>query len=215
MTATPNSNPMKYIKILNGYGKLTDAELEVKAQQIHQGVDGNTSFPNPVPSVADMGAKITAFQTALTNAQQGGTLSIAIKNKVRAELITMLHQWASYVLFCANGDLATVVSSGFSPARPAEPVGPLAKPSTPELTQGANSGEINSKVIRVHGAKSYMHQYTTDAQPTEASWKSILSTSTTCTIKQLQPGTVYYVRVAAIGPREQVVYSDVTSRMAI
>jgi hypothetical protein len=47
------------------------------------------------------------------------------------------------------------------------------------------------------------------------SWVSNLSTSAKTTLTNLQPGTVYYCRVAAVGSNNQLLYSDALSRMVV
>jgi hypothetical protein len=61
---------------------------------------------------------------------------------------------------------------------------------------------------------AYMHQYSTDPLLKDESWMSMTCTATKCKLEGLTPGTTYFLRVAAIGAKDQVLYSDVMSKKA-
>jgi hypothetical protein len=66
----------------------------------------------------------------------------------------------------------------------------------------------------VRGAKSYLHEYTTDDTLQPQNWQSSISTGSKLVVGNLQPGTRYYCRVGAVGGNDQLVYSDLVSRIA-
>ena len=70
------------------------------------------------------------------------------------------------------------------------------------------------KIKKVTGALSYLFQYTTDPQMAEGSWKPIYETRVKCLFTGLVSGTRYYFRVGAIGPRKQLLFSDVVNKVA-
>ena len=80
---------------------------------------------------------------------------------------------------------------------------------------GPNPGELISKVPRVDGSGSYSHEYSVDPALADASWKPHSSTRSKFIFKRLQPGKQYFVRVGAVGSKDQKVYSDVISRIVI
>jgi hypothetical protein len=199
---------MTVLRIINGFGKLSDDNLQGRAGQINLSMVGNANFPTPTPTLATLQAAISDFALAVSKAKTGSELDRAIKNDKRAELIDLLHSLGNYVLFTANGDRTVAVSSGFSIAKQPEPMPPLTKPGNLQVSEGANSGELNIKFKRVTGARCYMIQYAEDTTTGTPTWQSQTCTTSKCTIKQLQSGKKYQVRVAVVGTNEQLVYSD-------
>jgi Fibronectin type III domain len=204
---------MKILTITNGFAKLTDANLDLRANQIHTAMNGNANFPSPVPSMDTFGDAILAFSAALNESRDGDRLKVAIKNQKRDELVDILHLLADFVLFKSAGDSVIAISSGFSIGKQPAPAPPITKPENLRVLQGENSGQLSTKVKQVKGAKSYLHQYATDVMMAQNNWLNIFCTRSSCMIDDLQPGTKYNVRVAAVGPKDQLVYSDVVSRI--
>ena len=81
------------------------------------------------------------------------------------------------------------------------------------IDNGSNPGELVGKVKREKGVITYLYQYATDAMLAQDNWQSVPCSKSSCIITDLQPGTKYNCRVAAIGPREQIMYSDTVARI--
>ena len=193
---------------------MADAELETRAYQIVTAMTGNPNFTAPVPSVSAVEQIVNDFFAALSNCAEGDRLKIAIKNQKREVLIEVLHQWAFYVLLTANGDAAIALSSGYNIAKAPAPAPPIVKPEAPVIESGLNSGEMISKGRAVAGAVTYLHQYGTEAMVANNNWQSVPCSKSTCVLTNLIPGTKYYCRIAVVGRKEQLVYSDVVNRIA-
>ena len=84
---------------------------------------------------------------------------------------------------------------------------------TPALTRGINPGEIICVGKRLRGAISYLHQYATEDMLTQNNWQSIPSSKSTYVFTDLTVGNKYYCRIAAVGSKQQLVYSDVVNRV--
>lgn len=204
---------MKVLTITNGFTRMSDAQLELRSGQILTAMTGNLSFPTPVPSLTVVQDALTAFSAALYESRDGDRLKVAIKNQKREELIGLLHQLANFVLFKSAGDSVVAISSGFSIGKQPSPAPPIEVPQNLRVLQGKNPGELIQKIDRVKGAVSYIYQYATDAMMAQDDWNDMPSSRTSCTIDGLQPGTKYNCRVVAIGRKEQMVYSDILSRI--
>jgi hypothetical protein len=205
---------MKILTITNGFAKLSDANLDLRANQILTAMTGNTNFEDPTPALSTLEDAITAYENALNDCRDGDRLKVAIKNQKRDDLIEILHLLADYVLFKSAGDSVIAISSGFSIGKTYAPAPPITKPGNLRVLQGDNPGVLVSKVARVKGASSYMHEYATDAQMAQGNWQKIGCSRSSCMLVDLTPGTKYNVRVAAIGPKDQLVYSDIVARVA-
>jgi len=204
---------MKTLSITNGFKKMSDPTLETRSYQILTAMTGNANFPSPVPTLADMETTIGNFFDALSQCKDGDRLKVAIKNQKREALIDALHLWAAYVLFQSAGDSVKAASSGFRIGKTPAPAPPITKPENFRIENGSNPGELVGKVKREKGVITYLYQYATDAMLTQDNWQSVPCSKSSCIIADLQPGTKYNCRVAAIGPREQIMYSDTVARI--
>ena len=68
------------------------------------------------------------------------------------------------------------------------------------------------QVKRVLGAKTYMYQYTRDPLTEDSQWETVYSTQCKKVITNLPLGVKYLFRMAAIGPRDQIVYTGILNR---
>lgn len=201
-------------KTVNNFAALSDGNLESKTHSIISSMTGNAHFPTPVPALADVTAAATAYTAALVKAGTGNRSDVADKNAKRLVLIGLLTSLGSYVTFMANGDAVLLLTSGFDISKDRQPV-VITKPEIVRIENGQVSGELLLNVKAVKGAQSYLHEYTSDATLAPASWVSTTSTTAKGVLTNLQPGTVYYCRVAAIGANNQLLYSDPVSRMVV
>ena len=90
---------MKILTITNGFAKLSDANLDLRANQILTAMTGNTNFEDPIPTLSALEDAIAAYADALFDCRDGDRLKVAIKNQKRDELIDILHLLADFVLF--------------------------------------------------------------------------------------------------------------------
>jgi hypothetical protein len=150
------------MKITLGFGKYTEANLQVIAQAIQTAMTGNANFPTPTPTLAAFQTSISDYATALSAAKEGGKTNVAIKNQKKEELIAVLIALANYVTFTANGDEVMIVSSGFPVTKQREPMPPLGKPEILKLEDGANPGGLTITIAGMKAAKTFLYQYTLD-----------------------------------------------------
>jgi hypothetical protein len=207
-------NPIVMTKTVINFSRYTDGALESKTHSIISSMTANAFFPTPVPAIADVQLAATAFATALVKAGTGNRVEVADKNAKRETLVGLLRTLSSYVNLVANGDRMQLLSSGFEISKDPQPV-TLTKPENLRVQNGLSSGELFVSVKSVRGASAYSHEYTTDATLAPDSWVSTNSTSSRLLLSNLQPGTVYFCRVGAIGSNNQLLYSDAVSRMVI
>lgn len=204
---------MPLLRITNGIEKIADAKLVERAYGIHQLMSGNPAFPTPTPTMVDLAVAMDAFKTAVQKASAGDRLLIAEKHQKRDVLVAVLHSLGYYVLYAANGDRVKAQSSGFTIAREPTPV-TIHKPQDLKVSNTSQQGQLAVSVKKVKGSVAYIHQYTTDSLLKDESWQSITNSVSKYVLNGLTPGTTYYVRVAAVGRKEQIMFSDVVSRVA-
>lgn len=206
---------MKNLRMKNGFQRMSDAELSTQAGSILTHVKDNPFFPDPTPSIEAVSQTLTAYQAALSAAGNRDLLALAVKNQRKTELVAQLHMLANYVLFKAAGQLVIAKSSGFSVSSERHTRPPLTEPESVVLSSGANRGEILMKLRRVPNVLGYRYEMTTHPVTADSQWQTVLSTISKNLFKGLTSGQEYSFRVAAIGPKNQVVYSSVVSRVAL
>lgn len=205
---------MKVPRLRIDFSRLSDADLEIKAQAIHSAMSAAASFfPTPTPPLAALDGAITVYSDRLARAKTRDKSQVALKNEARLNLEQMLITLSGYVMNTANGDEAKLVASGFDLVKPATNLPPIGIPENFSVINGINEGEIVSSVDRVNGAKSYIHEYTVDPVTPGSSWTQEFTTVRKLTIANLDPGKKYWFRVAAIGPRQQITYTNPQMRM--
>ncbi|MFM2224700.1 MAG: hypothetical protein RJA07_902 [Bacteroidota bacterium] len=150
---------MKKIKISIGFSDYSDAELLVKAKHISQSMTGNSNFPSPSPTLTVYNAAVSAYETALGNAENGSVNDTAVKNDARDALETIMQSLGLYVqLNCANS-LNKATSSGFDVhAAPTSAVVP-AIPSNVKGDAGTHTGEVDAYCDSEPEADFFMLRY--------------------------------------------------------
>jgi len=205
---------MGLIRPSNGYDRMSDAKLIEKGYFIHQQVSTRTSvFATPTPTMPALKDALDDYQSAINAALNGDKVLIAQKNIARQLVIDLLHQLSSYVIMTANGARFIVLEAGVPMVKEPTPI-VIAPPTGLNVAYSNVPGELVVKVKKVKGAASYMHQYSTDPLLKEESWTILNTTTSKVKIAGLTPGTTYFFRVGVIGPKEQVLFSAVTSKMA-
>ena len=206
---------MKKLTLKNGFKRLADAELVSKGYTILSAMEDNESFPSPSPTLAELSATYEAYSVATIKAMNKGLQDIMVKNQLKDVLVGQLHQLGSYVLYCAAGNAAVAMSSGFTVSQPRSSSPPITVPKELVLTNGINRGELLLKLKRVPNVLSYRYEITEHPHTKESQWQSFSSTVSKHLFKGLVSGKEYCCRVVAIGIKNQAVYSPVVSRIAL
>jgi len=191
--------------------RTNDAILIVQASRIFIALTGNAAYPTPTPTLAEFTAAQNAF-TAAVNAAQDSKMAIAVRRQQRAAFVALLRQLAQYVQITCNGDLPTLLSSGFTARQTGQPVGVLPAPLNLRLRRGKLSGELIPRCDKVKKAGAYQWRYATTIAPTV--WIAADPTlAANTTLQDLAVGTQYIVQVRAIGTRGPSAWSDSAALM--
>jgi hypothetical protein len=198
-------------KLALSFRKYNEPDLYAIAWDVTHTMTENGDFPDLQPLLPPIRETAEQFQVAMTNARRGDTLKIMIKNDVKEKLISLLRELGELVEKRSNGDDLLLIRSGFLLTKPSKEV-TIQKPEEFEVLPGKMNGQIILQVKRVKGAKAYMYQYTRDPLTDNSQWETINSTQRKIVISNLPLGVKFLFQVAAIGPRNQVVYTEIMSR---
>jgi len=198
-----------------GFKQTPDDELLVQAETVLAAMDGNINFATPTPDLTAVGAAKDDFSAKLAIARKrSGPEETELKNQSREALAGQLKQLAFYVSTTANGNLATILSSGFQatayPRRGHVPERPYAL----RLADGRQSGQLVFTLPKVPGALFYEYRYgTLDEETNEPLWgEPILTTSSRDNlIAGLEEGVRYHVQVRAVNGYGRTEWSDPAS----
>ena len=203
---------MSFLRPINGFDRVSDAKLSQTAGFIITKITGNSNFPTPSPSLATLQTALDEFDDAVDAALTRDTDAINIKNEKKEALIELLHLLTYYVLYTSQGNRAIAETSGLKFAKDPAPAPELTKPTNLKVVNSNQSGAMHVSTDAVKRSQAYMHQYTDDA--TLQNWSTHTCTKRKCTIEGLVPGRLYFWRVGVVGPKDQVLYSDVVNRVA-
>ena len=209
-----NANRMKMQKVSTSFSNYSDANLEQKAEYIHEQMTTNaTFFPAPEPTLGALKDAITEYSTALIAAAGLDRTLVALKNEKRQNLEVVLAKLGMYAMNVALGSVAMLTASGFTLLKQGE-VQYITNPGNVVIANGITSGELVASVPAVKGAKSYLHQISTVEPGENTPWQSITTSKAKFTYSELQAGKQYWVRIAAVGSRGQIAYSPVSTQFA-
>jgi hypothetical protein len=204
---------MRIPKINLSFKTYSDADLLTKANHIASSIAANPAvFASPVPPLPDLQAAIATYSADLIAAASLGRVNVATKNQSRDVLIEVLVQLGRYVTYIAAGDENILILSGYTLAKEPQPRH-LENPGTVTLSNGNTTGAMISFVKRGN-ANSYLHEIADTLPADSTTWTKFPSINSQFTFTSLTPGKQYWVRVAAIGYRNQVAYSTVATQFA-
>jgi hypothetical protein len=204
---------MKKPTLVKDYSKLSETKLDLRSEEIISNLTGNPNFPTTMPSLADFTALQATYSTNLVAAGMGDKAAIALKNQSKQELLDAMRLLAINIESQSMGNRVKMVTSGFDLASEGDNVPVLAAPQNFRLTDGVNAGELRSVVKGVPQAIMYSHEYTLTTPDENTIWIPAMVSSVEYVFTGLPGGTKVYVRVAAVGRKNQVAYSNVLSRV--
>lgn len=186
----------KHIRIALSFARSTRDQLNCFAILVIACLKNNPRFPNLPVSIADLSALQTTYQAALTAATIGGPKDTAAFHEARAAMVLALRQIVSHIQSLGLTNESDVMSSGFDVVTPDNRQKPLTLPVLNRLDNSV-SGQLAVALRAVPNAKAYHVQYGTGTGP----WLDlgIFPNTKDILIPDLTPGTVYSVRVRAVG----------------
>jgi hypothetical protein len=198
-------------KINLNFKDIHDSDLNMLAFRVAERMTNNEYFPDPGFLVIELNELCPQFNKAVAHVGSRDMEKIAHKNNLRALLIKKLKEVGDFVIKEAKGAELPLISSGFPLIKPVDEI-ILGSPEDFIIMPGPKPGEIIMKVSRVRGARSYLYQWTPAPLTNESVWESIADTRCKKVISKLPLGVNYFFRMAAIGSRNQIIYTKPLSR---
>lgn len=191
-------------------------ELLSFSDSVTAAMTGNSNFPNPSPSLADISAKRAELENEAFQSSSGDRHAILRRNQKSEELKQMLRALSGYIIMIAQGNGPIIISSGFELRRRSNPTGPLAIPVNLKARRSDHTGRVKLKWSPVKNAINCQVELTT-TNPAHAAteWATAgITSKSKIIIGNLIPGNYYWFRVKAFGRRHESGYSQPTVIMA-
>ena len=204
---------MKKATLIRDYGKLSDAKLNLKGEDIVNALTENVNFPVTSPTLAVFTTTATDFTAALNNAAQGGKVAVADKNDKRVDLLDIMNALAANISGLAAGSRPKLLSSGFDLAIETPSRSQLTAPTDFKLSDGPNSGELRLSIKPVKDARSYNYENTSEPLSLDSKWQTKGSSSSEFILTNMEIGKRMFCKVTAIGTRGQVMSTNILSRI--
>jgi hypothetical protein len=200
-----------YTKILTTYKYASDTNLLSDMHRILGKMEGNSNFPQPPAALDTLKKELPGFIMALTNASGGDQEKVAIKNDLKAIMVDLMTELASYVTEICQGDRTMLLSSGFDLTRE-KGDNNMSDIKDLQVALG-RPGEAATRIKRVTGARAYIHQCTIEPLTSNSVWTSKFIAEPTYTFNGLQSKERYLFRVIAVGLKGQEVVSPEVTRV--
>jgi hypothetical protein len=200
----------KVIRVSLAFAGFSDNDLNSFAILVIVCLKNNALYPNLPVTIAALTALQTAFQNAITAAAQGGVPLTAAKNEAREKLVSALRQTAAYVQSLAPTlTLSQVLSSGFDVVSTGGTPQPLSQPVF--TLDNSTTTQLAVALTAVPGAKAYQVQFSSGT----GAWQEagIYPNTKNIVLTNLTPGTIYNVRIRAVGGSTQ--YSDWSATVSL
>ena len=186
-----------------------DQELKVFSAAHKAAMAGNANYMSPTPTATVYDASQLLFSQkvdAIATAETALAVLRADKEAAKADLIVQLTSRAGYVQGASAGNEAKINSAGFQTKAAGTPTTSLPAPTNVSASGGDLEGELDGQWDAVQKAKTYVVQcrlHPENAAP--GPWaQAKITTRSRLTLEGLIPGTVYAIRVQALGANEVV-----------
>jgi hypothetical protein len=201
----------KRIKVWLNWVRSAPPSLQVRANAVYDGMNGNPGYVKPPFPLSELRAASDRLSDCIAAAENRGKQERAELKSQRALVVNMLRELAHYVELNCNGDEVLLRSSGFEPA----PTSRVQKPTLSErirsLRPGPNSGEVLVKLVDDLEAATYKLRWTvapTEGQPETFTEIPVFSTRPATLIKGLKPGVTYLFQASALHDSGYTDWSD-------
>jgi hypothetical protein len=207
-------NKMVTEKVSLEFKSYSDSELAPFGAKVAAGLTKNPAFPNPPVPGQELAKRVDELLAGMKASIQGSVKDTASKNSARQALVQALRQDAYYVQSVHCPDLNTMLTTGFIMIAPTPRTAvPLEAPRV-TLLNDAGPTRLRVQFPRVPNARSFQVQSCVNGSA--EGWKEVglFNSSRGILLENLTPGTIYNVRVRAIGGSKGASdWSEPASRM--
>ena len=176
----------------------------------------NPNYPTLQAGLPELSDACDKLEESIIEVQfNGGKIAYDRKNVREGELDELITRLGEQVQVLSFGDKTKILSAGFEVRRSASPINSLDAPQNLRASISSFSGTIDLRWNVVNNMRFYQVFMTKGDPKLEEGWELVGITSrTTHTVDNLEPGKFYSFRVNAVGTRTASPYSDPAISMA-
>lgn len=200
------------LRVSHRYTRLPGASFNLFASSVVLGMTNNPAYLNPLVPLDQLSSLQQDFEQKNLASKLGGSVAMALRKEARAALTDALRRQGIYVQGVAQ-NLSTLLSSGYTAASRNSAQTPLVKPWVRKILNNG-TGQLLLRITSIANARNYQVQI----QIGDGAWQEagIFSRARRIVLANLTPGTVYNIRVRALGGSTGYSeWSNVTSRMSL
>lgn len=200
------------LRVSHRYTRLSNTSFNIFAASVVIGMTNNPAYLNPLVPLDQLSLLQLDFEQKMLASVMGGPVSKAARNESRSALTDGLRRQGIYVQSVANG-LSMLLSSGYSAASQNRAQTQLLKPWIRKILN-EGTGKLLLRVSPIANARNYQVQ----VQVGGGEWQEagIFPQARRMVVASLTPGTIYNLRVRALGGSTGYSeWSPVTSRMSL
>lgn len=194
---------------------LSPEELVSFALRAKAKLESETTFNSLEADLTKLAGAATSLEGRNNNFKSAEQLVIStldLRDTQRREVERLLRVLGVGVEHTAAGDTQVLLASPFELQAEPTPVGPMPAPQNVRVTASEMEGEIIARWKTVRGAKSYVVECCLEGAP---DWSQAgVTTKARITLKGLNSGKKYRVRVRAVGAAGTGPWSDEALKMA-
>ncbi len=201
---------------LSGFKRMPDDRVATEVSTIILAMTDNQNFPDPNPTLEELGTALDDYSTKLAVAnKRGNPQETALKNESKAALAILLKRLAVYVSTMAGDKLSVLLSSGFPISNYPSPGQPPFVVEGVKLVDGRQSGQIQLLFSKQKKVLLYEYQYTSEKDDAgDFLWgDTYRTTSTRDNTIQALPFIRTHVRVRAVNGHGESEWSEAVSHI--
>ena len=188
---------IRTFRILMGFSRNTEGDLNNRALDVIDALTGNPRFPTlPVP-LSVVAQCQSAFSDTITQSRKGGIDRTRLKKTARLALEDALTKIALFIQGEARHDYDALLSSGFEVMDLNRQPSPLDQPAILAVFNNV-SGQLTVRGQAVLNGRMYKLRTSTDGGQTWTEWP-LFPGARIKVLKPTVPGTVYTVEFCAVG----------------
>jgi hypothetical protein len=187
--------------------KFSDNGLNIIAGTIAYNLINVPLFIPLATIAAEIKARNDYYGDLLTKISEGNKQMTVIKNNARAGLEEILRSTAPKIQNICNGDMDSILSSGFHVNRKHHQAGILDMPLNVIVKPGKTTGSLDISWNAVAHARIYEIRYTPMPETENSAFLTSTSTRRKFTLENLTPGLTYIIQVAGVGADPKRIWS--------
>ena len=202
-----------YPRVARRFASFSVARLIMFVRNVIAMMTSNPDFPTPSPTLPVVTTAVNDLEVKAQAALNGGKVEYAARRASEATLLALVRQLGNYVESTANGDLETLLGSGFDAVRAPSPSVIPDVPANPRLTYTGVSGHLMFRFDGGYNVKNFAIQH---AEHVDGPWiDDDLSTTSRVLLSGLTPGKTYWARACANGAAGTSDWCTPASLMAV